>query len=301
MIDILLATFNGEKYIKEQLNSLFSQSYSDFKLIIRDDCSTDQTLNIIAKFAEKYPNKITVIKNDMPSGSAKNNFFELMKLSSAEYIMFCDQDDVWLENKIKITFDEMKKLENRHGKNTPILCHTDLTVVDENLNILNKSFFRMQKFNINKNNLNRAIVQNIVTGNTVMINRPLCDIAKTVNPQKIIMHDWWLYTVASAFGKISAINNTTVLYRQHKNNAVGAKKLQIRKFNDLKNSLNLTYKQAGLFLNEYHAMLSHYTVQMLENYSNMCNYNKFKKIRLIFKYGFFKHSFIRKIVHIFIC
>ena len=222
MIDILVAVYNGEKYLKEQLTSILNQTYKEFNIIIRDDGSTDSSLYIIKEFNQLYPEKVTFVEG-VPSGSAKNNFFELINYAKSDYIMFCDQDDIWFENKIEVTLKKMQATENTYGKDVPILCHTDLTVVDKNLNTINPSFFKMQKFDITKTTLNRALVQNIVTGYTMMINKALLDLAKGTNSEDIIMHDWWLFLIASAFGRVEVVTTPTILYRQHEENQVGAR------------------------------------------------------------------------------
>ncbi|MDD4782006.1 MAG: glycosyltransferase, partial [Tissierellia bacterium] len=129
MIDILLASYNGEKYIGEQIESILNQTYQDWFLYIKDDCSIDNTLDIALEYERKYIDKIKVIKSDIPSGSAKNNFFSMLPYSQNDYIMTCDQDDIWLPNKIELTFNKMKDVE-KENSNIPILIHTDLKVVD---------------------------------------------------------------------------------------------------------------------------------------------------------------------------
>ena len=116
MIDILMATYNGEKYLAEQIESIINQSYTNWHLYIQDDCSTDRTLTVAFSYQKKFPEKITVIKNTKNSGSAKDNFFSMLSLSTSEYIMFSDQDDIWLPDKIKITHNRMLRLEKKYGK-----------------------------------------------------------------------------------------------------------------------------------------------------------------------------------------
>lgn len=103
MIDILMATYNGEKYLRPQLDSILRQSNTDWRLIIRDDCSTDNTVQIIREYQQQYPDKFILVQADAPSGSAQNNFFQLIKYwqqhGTADYVMFADQDDVWLQKK----------------------------------------------------------------------------------------------------------------------------------------------------------------------------------------------------------
>ena len=137
--------------------------------------------------------------------------------------MFCDQDDVWKRDKIYETMKKMEAMEERYGKDTPILVHTDLSVVDENLEMIAESFF--QYANLPKRiALNQLIVQNSVTGCTAMINRALQKYFLQPLPMgKILMHDYWAALVAKIFGRIGFVNEPTMYYRQHGNNAVGAK------------------------------------------------------------------------------
>lgn len=230
MVTILLATYNGEDYLKAQLESIAAQTYENWQLVAGDDGSTDHTLDILEDFKEKYPNQVTIIKNDPPTGSAKDNFINLLRNSYGPHFMFCDQDDVWKSDKIYLTLQKMEALETRYGTNTPILVHTDLTVSDENLQIIAESFF--QYANIPKRiMLNQLMVQNSVTGCTAMINRSLQKYFLQPLPvSKIIMHDYWVALIAKVFGKIGFVNEPTMYYRQHYNNSVGAKNASSPRF-----------------------------------------------------------------------
>lgn len=307
MIDILLASYNGEKYIAEQIDSILSQTYEDWFLYIKDDCSTDNTVNIIRGYEKRYKDKIKVILSDKPSGSAKNNFFSMLQYSKSDYIMTCDQDDVWFPGKIEITYNKMKQAENR-DKDIPILVHTDLSVVDENLNTLCDSLFKMQNLDSNRDKLNHLLVQNIVTGCTVMVNRSLLDYIEKL-PTHAIMHDWWMALVASALGKIIFVGEQTVLYRQHDDNDVGAKQVnsanyilkRLSDINNVKKSIKDTYLQAGDVLNHLGNYLDENTYIIVKLYSQMTKLNKFKKIQMLIKYKLLKNSKVRVLGQIIFC
>lgn len=266
-VDILLATYNGEAFLGQQLQSLLDQSYDNIHIYIRDDGSTDNTLNIVGKFKERFPNTIKIVSGERKLG-APGNFGELLSCSVSEYVMFCDQDDVWLSNKVEETLLKMKQIELQYGPDTPILIHTDLQVVDHNLSLMAKSFWKYQKLNPRVTVFNRLIVQNVITGCTIMINRKLADACMPI-PKDIIMHDWWIALVASAFGKIAYLDSATILYRQHRENTVGASKwgfLNISKKVILlmKNRiLDLTQKQASMFLHNYKDKLSERQIRTL--------------------------------------
>ena len=306
MIDILMAVCNGEKFIKEQIDSIINQSYTDWKLIIHDDGSTDKTIKIIKMYIKKCPEKIFLVEDDIKTGGAKNNFYHLMKLSSADYIMFADQDDIWEEDKVELAYEEICKRENKFGKNTPILCHSDLIVVDSVLNVINDSFFDMQKLEGCKNSFSDLLIQNNITGCTMIINRSLLNKCKCM-PEEAIMHDWWLGLIAAAFGKIGLISYKKIKYRQHGNNTEGAKNLKnplycLKKMFDKKGiieSLNIAYSQADAFYREYMDELSEQNADIIRAYLSMKNSKKIDKLRIIKKYRFMKSGFVRKISYLF--
>lgn len=258
MISILLAAHNGEKYIQKQIESLMSQTVSDFRIYVCDDKSTDETFSIVKEFAEKYPEKITAYQNDVNTGGAKHNFFKMMVAQKNDYVMLCDQDDVWKPDKVEISLSKMKGMEERYGAETPILVHTDLTVADENLVTISNSYQRMSRKNFDKNSLNYMLALGTVAGCTVMYNRALANLI-TSEPVFFVMHDWWVALVAAAFGKIGVINEPTVLYRQHSDNESGAKSVLspkyitfvLRNFNKMKGLIFETYRQAESLLDMY--------------------------------------------------
>lgn len=222
MIAILLSTYNGEKYLEQQLNSIISQTFKDFKLYVRDDGSTDRTLEILNSYASKYPN-IIICKDDKNNVGASKSFMSLLGKVEADYYMFCDQDDVWFESKIQTSLSIIKSEEAR-SFNIPLLIHTDLIVVDENLNILKSSLWNNNKLYPNKYNSEYLKVVNVVTGCTCLFNRLARDIAIRIKCE-IIMHDFWLsICVDSAGGKIISLPFPSIYYRQHQNNVIGASK-----------------------------------------------------------------------------
>lgn len=225
-VDILMATFNGSKYLREQIDSILDQTFQDFKIIIHDDGSTDETVSIVVSYLSRYPEKIKYIDDGIRTGGPKNNFFHLLQFSRADYIMFADQDDVWLRDKIEITFN---RLVSECDENKPCLVHTDLVIVDHELNIIAPSMrdFQMLTTPLSKED---ALLKNSVTGCTVMFNYKLRNLIKISD--EIIMHDWWLLIMVMANrGCLVYINEPTILYRQHASNEVGAK--QKTRLNDL--------------------------------------------------------------------
>lgn len=221
MIDILLSTYNGEQYVAEQLDSLLAQSYGDFNIIVRDDCSRDKTVEIVGSYASLHPDKIKLIRGEKNLGYIKS-FEQLLTVSTADYYMFCDQDDVWLPDKIALSFKRLNELEAVHGKDTPILVHTDLTVTDTDLNTTHKSFVDYSGFNIPllESDIHFLGLCNTVTGCTTLFNRALKEKALPFNT--LTYHDAWLAICAKKYGVLSFIPQQTILYRQHDNNSLGA-------------------------------------------------------------------------------
>ena len=218
-----MATYNGEKYVAEQISSLLAQTEKNWELFIHDDGSTDHTADVLKNYREQNPDRIHILSGPA-CGGAKDNFFFLMRQVKAPYVLFCDQDDVWLPEKIELEFRRIKELEAQFGTDTPILVFSDLSVVDSKLNLISEKMSVYQKLDPGHIKLKDLMIQNVITGCTVMMNRVLAEKALQVQTtNSIIMHDWWCALAAACLGKISYVDRPLVLYRQHKDNSVGAK------------------------------------------------------------------------------
>lgn len=299
MITVLMAAYNGQDYIKEQIESILNQTYTDWKLIIQDDCSTDDTLNIAKEYAKQYPQKIRVFQSETNSGSAKNNFFSMLKYAKSEYVMLCDDDDIWLRDKMRMSLNRIKELEVKNGKDKPLLVHSDVAVVNKDLNVLCDSIYTYQNMNSARNKLNNLLVQNIVVGNTMMVNKALLNMIKSI-PKNALMHDWWFALIACTFGEIGFVNKETVLYRQHEQNDVGAKEtnklsVNIKRKDRLKESLVNTYKQAEEFLNVYGSYLKRGDLEIVSAYAQSLSKGKIYRIFVLIKYSLWKNSISKKI------
>jgi glycosyltransferase involved in cell wall biosynthesis len=301
MISILLATYNGEKYIAEQINSLLSQTNQDFMLYIRDDKSTDSTFIISSGYAERFPKKIAVSQNEKNVGGAKHNFLQMMIDHKDDYVMLCDQDDIWLPDKITKSLAKIKDMEKEHGTSTPILVYTNLTVVRDNLEVTAYSYEKMANKNFDKNILNYAVAMNNVAGCTAIYNRALSELMQ-VAPEYLVMHDWWLYLTAAALGKISAIHYPTVLYRQHKGNESGAKRVLSPKYiyyvlthlKKMASMIDDSYKQSEAFLNMYDDKLTKENVELISAYASMGSLSRVKRLKTIKKYKTYMNGFARR-------
>ena len=224
-IQILMAVYNGEKYLRAQLNSLIEQTFTDWQLLISDDNSSDGSLAVINEFCERDP-RITLVLENEHYGCAKAHFMALLRLADAPYVMTCDQDDVWDADKVEYTFNAMKSRESAGLK--PLLVCTDLRVVDEDLNLIAPSFLAYSKMDASKRDFGYFLASCLVTGCTMMVNEPLLKLLQTpVRDDAIVMHDWWASLVAAAFGEVVHLDQATISYRQHSDNSVGAEKFSV--------------------------------------------------------------------------
>jgi glycosyltransferase involved in cell wall biosynthesis len=219
-IDVLLATWNGAHFLEAQLNSLFRQTFQDFRLLIRDDGSSDSTLQIVERYRSRYSDRVFVTKNLARQGACRT-FSLLSEQSAAPYVAFCDQDDIWHEDKLALSLSAMKESEARHGSDLPILVFSDMAIVDEDGRVIASSLWKQAHVRPDRATLGAMLVQNLVSGCTTLVNRNLllkgCPI-----PGAASMHDAWLGLVAASFGILQPLHKTTVQYRQHRANAIGA-------------------------------------------------------------------------------
>ena len=300
-IAVLLTSYNGDTYITELLYSLENQGYNNFDLFIRDDGSSDQTLKQIHDFLSKSKLSITVLPKGNNLGASQNFAYLLqytLKHNDYDYFMFCDQDDVWLPDKIAYTMKGMEKAEASYPAK-PILVHTDLQVVDENLDIREESYWSYQNIDPSYDQLNHLLVQNVITGCTVMINRPLAKAALPV-PKNVIMHDWWLGLIAAAGGEIVCLPKSTIKYRQHGSNDIGASAFNLSTI--MKNarslisiSLNKYIIQAQSFLYYHSDILDPKQKRMLEAFVSIENIPWYKGKMILLKYKILKQHWIRNV------
>ena len=230
-IAVLLSTYNGGKFLSEQLDSLLEQTYSNLIIVVRDDDSHDDTDLILDDYSTRYKEKIHRILGDKNNLGASGSFSCLVEYALREkerlgltsaYLMFCDQDDIWVPEKVAIQVKEMLATEKRIPTQ-PVLIHSDLYVVSATNQLIAESFIRYQGLEIKRNDFANIIISNLVTGCTALINEELAKKAIPI-PKKAIMHDWWLALLASATGEVIFLPTPLVYYRQHGLNTIGAKK-----------------------------------------------------------------------------
>ena len=221
-IAILMATYNGARYVREQLDSLLCQTFTDWHLYIHDDGSTDGTTDVLRAYAADHPSQVTLLAYE-PQGGACRNFLSMMEAVESPYYMFCDQDDVWLPEKTEKTFLRLKMLEHL-SPDTPILVHSDLMLTDARLNVTDTSFVRNQHIKMAAiKTFEDYAATNTVTGCTALFNhRAKMCIRRPYD--KAIMHDAWLcLSVVAQGGIVDFIDEPLVKYRQHGHNVLGSK------------------------------------------------------------------------------
>ena len=223
---VLLAAYNGAAYIRQQIDSILQQDYPHIQLVLSDDGSQDGTQEILAEYEDKYPGKVIWYQSGKRFGKPQTHFMHLVRIfHDANYIMFSDQDDVWHPDKVSKTLGKMREIEI--DSDVPALVHTDLRVVDQNLNVIAPSFCEYSNINGDRLLLNQMLVQDVVTGCTVMINHALAALTDVAVPDDaVVMHDWWLGLLAAACGVAGFLNEPTIDYRQHGTNSVGAQKVR---------------------------------------------------------------------------
>ena len=225
LIDILLATFNGAEYLSDQLDSLLSQTYSNFRILISDDGSNDETVSIIQHYVNSYPSCIIWIRNPNNNRGALKNFEYLMSVSleqaRAKWVAFADQDDIWMPDKLTLCAAEMERMELESKSHTPCLVHTDLYVMNANADLIHRSFVEYENLRPNRVTRDSLLSVNIVTGCTMLVNIPLLRLALPI-PQEAIVHDWWCAVICGV-GQRKFLPVTTIGYRQHQANQIGAR------------------------------------------------------------------------------
>ena len=219
-IQVLISTYNGEKYLKELMDSVLNQDIKQLRLIIRDDGSNDNTLKILSRYSSKKHIKIFSEKNI----GIIQSFFKLLKLScpNSDYFAFCDQDDIWMRDKLSRAINKL----NEFSEEIPLMYCSRVILVNDKLDIIKYS-----KIPRRQPSFCNALVENIATGCTIVINNSARKLILKQIPSSVLFPDWWMYLVVSAFGKVIYDVEPRILYRQHCSNTFGVETNFIRKWN----------------------------------------------------------------------
>lgn len=305
-VSIVMSTYNGEKYLEEQIDSILSSTYQDIDLYIHDDGSSDRTLELLAGYSNRYPDRVHVYRNEVNLGYTLN-FLHGVCDTTADYIMLCDQDDVWKPDKIRDTLRRMRHMEAQLGKELPIAVFSDAEVVDERLNKIYDSFFRSGKLDPRKTDLPHILMENKLIGCTVMINASLRRVLKSRSlPKTARYHDWWIALIAASCGKIGYLPEQTLLYRQHGNNMVGSRSIlsyfkdRITSLDKQRMSVLALEKQAEEFLMLYRDYLSEDKLRVVQEFASLQDTGFIRRRIVICKNGYLKTGLIRNLGLMFI-
>ncbi len=315
---IILCSYNGEKYISEQIDSILSQDYENFILRVVDDCSKDKTVEIILQYISKYPNRIELKQRNEPTGSACINF--LMAMNEAisddyQYYMLSDQDDVWFANKVSTMIEEIHKCEKKFGREMPILVHSDAVMTDEQINVTYRSMLKYVNRKGDNISFGELLMDNRVTGAASIFNKALINKLKTI-PKHAFMHDHWLALCATAFGKVEYINRPLYYYRRHSNTATDYERIGIvRQFvnrmgfgsktykemdNVVRKGFDLQKRQAEEFAEIFEGELPEDIQEIIEEFKNFPKYGVMKRLYITKKYKLHYLSYPRTIGECFL-
>lgn len=254
-VDILLSTYNGEKYIDELIESVLKQTYPYIRLLVRDDKSSDATLERIAEWKKRYPEKFVIIEDDKGNMGVTGSMFALLKNSISDYVIFCDQDDVWFQDKVRRLVRFMESKEQQYP-DEPILVHCEAYTTDEQLHPVDSDKKRaLTAYQSGKNkeqtSFANLLLSNPVQGASMLFNRALVQELSVLFDKKInktLIYDSVVSSVCSICGRIFFYPHPMMYYRQHGRNVVGAKKRYLHKMNTYKEKEANELKTANYLL-----------------------------------------------------
>lgn len=297
-IHIVLATYNGEKYIRKQLDSLLENTYRDIYVEVCDDGSTDGTLEIVREYVEKY-DCIGLHENESNLGYVMN-FMEGIRRSRSPYIMLCDQDDIWHGDKIEKTYERMLRLESETGKDVPLMVFTDAMSFDSESGEELGAFHKSNHLDVKKVDTAHLLMENKCIGCTVMLNASIRGYLKEL-PDEIRVHDWWLALICSHFGKISYLEETTLHYRQHSGNMIGGSgfghymRNRLSNLHKQRDAIKKTFAQGKAFYDVFGAELPNGKQEAAAQFARMSGMGFLGRKRNMLRYGFCKSGFVRNV------
>lgn len=283
-VDVIVATYNGEKYLKEQLHSILNQTYKDIRVLIRDDNSTDATVSIIRDIA-RLDSRVIFIQDDISPNGVGENFKNLLKNCTADYVLLADQDDVWLDTKIEKLLSFSKR---KFNNNIPSIAYSPGVVVDEELNRTD----RLTSYTNGVNSIADIFLTNGgVQGCSMIVNKALYNMALK-SDFFWYMHDQVLTLYAVSFGEVFFMNEPLFLYRQHQANVIGYNNSKcidkLRRYFPLWNDSFVVSRQSNdlfhFFYRENECFLSERNKKIFEVFFSLSTSCKISNIKKIIKY-----------------
>ena len=303
-IDVCLACYQGEAFLPRLLDTLCAQDDPAFRVLFQDDGSTDATAGILAGRAALDLRFVPGQQSGQHLGAA-GNFLSLLRQSDAAYTALCDQDDEWEPNRLSACRRAMEMAEAQYGQDTPILVHSDCCVIDEEGDAIAGSLFAHQGWDIHAVTLPRLLVQNNVTGCTLLMNAALRRLVAEAAPETLYMHDWFIALTAAAFGRIVFVDDTLVRYRQHDGNAIGASRepqllRALHALCDLDKArarIRVTYWHAAAFRDAYAPLLARCpeSAQTLDSFLAIPRLPRCQRLAALYRGGFLMQSSIARL------
>jgi len=264
LLEVIMPTYNGVKYLSRQIETIYHQTLKPDRLLIRDDGSTDGTLELIDCLQQLYGNWITRLVTVEHLGCcACVNI--LLSATQARYVALADQDDLWHPKKLEKSMELMREMEKVYGENMPLLVHGDLRLVNADGEPMGHTYFAYQRLDPRRIRPVDLAFTNVVTGCTCLFNKNLLAKALPI-PAEAAMHDWWIALVASVYGRIGLLMRPYIDYRQHESNLLGAKGMSYsilaRKLftllvaKDINPRTRYTFKQIDAFSRRYNYEIS---------------------------------------------
>lgn len=288
-VQILLSTWNGERWLGELLASLERQSFADWELLVRDDGSQDQTNKLVLEWQRSHPHQLTQFLTDGQHLGSTASFSRLVELSHAPYLMFCDQDDIWFPEKIEMSMAAIQLLEQAHGYSRPLLVHTDMAVVDADKQLTSVSFWEARGFDVQQRK-QAYLLNNVVSGCACLFNRAAADMAFPV-PVGAMQHDRWLALVCAWFGFIRPIAQPLMFYRQHGQNEIGAEPREVSA-EMVSARVEAWSRQAGAFLQRYGDELGSSDYRLVDALAELQYLKGWERRRHILQHRLFKQGIL---------
>lgn len=296
-VHIVLATYNGERFLREQMESVLAQTYENITVEVCDDGSTDGTEAIVREY-EAQDERVKLHLNPHNLGYVKN-FLEGVKRCTAPYVMLCDQDDIWQKDKVEKTLLAMQQAEKKKaGK--PVLVFTDAVNFDSDTGEELGFFHETSHLDVKKVDTAHLFMENKCIGCTMMMNRAILPYLEEL-PEEIRVHDWWLALICSHFGTIEYVPQATLRYRQHEENQIGGSsytgylKKRLTHIREQRKALLQTYRQAAAFLRIFGEQMDRQQRVVAENFAGMEQTGFFGRRYRILRYGYKKSGWFRNI------
>ncbi|WP_304544128.1 glycosyltransferase family 2 protein [Sulfurimonas microaerophilic] len=296
LVSVAIATYNGEKYLRKQLDSIYNQTYQNIEVIVCDDCSDDNTINILEEYSKKY--NLIYYLNEYNLGYVKN-FEKAISLCNGDYIALSDQDDIWLPQKLEVLVEEI-------DKNSVI--HSDAFLIDNRDRTISDSWTKFYKKNTNTEMIKCIFGENDITGCTCMITKEF--VSKIIPfPKEFKYHDMWIAMVGINNGGIKYIDKPLIMYRLHENNVIGANTKEKKRLNSvvrkeyylnfLSQCIVILHQSNLLKLDQNSIRAVIDNILMYSNrYNSFINLNAFKYTFKYYKYLFPRDTSSKKLLKI---